>query len=216
MSKEHPMLFSTPMVQAILEGRKTMTRRIIKFPKDFDGRDVYENGQVGLKYSSNEFPGCVHRLHSKWQVEDWLWVRETFTYDFQECGFYCQKVCEDCRKQGNSEKIIFAADWKGHRIIFKPSIHMPKVSARIWLKVISIRAERLDDITWQDIEKEGIVVPPNEPFSPTHCDLWKELWTKINGKESLDANPWVWVIEFRILSTTGKPLYKKLSDVQGV
>lgn len=231
--KEHPILFSTPMVKAILEGRKTMTRRIIK-PQpviDEDSGFVFD-GKYRVHFGlHNNWQQRFIDDFSKWVPEDWLWARESSFPSYK------------------GDKYFYKADYKDgykpdHK--WKPSIHMPKVAARIWLKVTNIKVERVRSISQEDILKEGIRYPVNEGhpifkigeentalrFMPegfkldgsgtkiTESDLlyahWAELWCKVNGRESWDADDWVWVIEFRILSTTGKPQYKKLSDVQGV
>lgn len=234
MKKEIPILFSTPMVQAILAGRKTMTRRTVKFPKDFDGTEVYKNGHFGLKYSSSHFGGTVQRLLPPWAVGSILWVRETW-----------QPYLRGEGENGYVELIRFTAD--GSEFPFKhnkdyselgwhsrPSIHLPKSAARIWLEIDSIKVERLHDITVYDAGDEGVEYwnvdhealeggefvadysnyewrddPKYEDYYfPTYAnpiDSFFSLWRKINGKESFLSNPWVWVVSFKVLSTTGKP-----------
>lgn len=128
---------------------------------------------------------------------DLLWVRETYAYvDFagEENG-YVYKASDP--------------DWEsmeGWR--WKPSIFMPKAAARIWERVTTIRAERLHDITLEDMKKEGLWFNAMEGDTreyEAYFDHWADLWTSINGPDSWAANPWVWVIETEILSTTGKP-----------
>lgn len=191
MSKEIPILFSTPMVQAILEGRKIMTRRIVKFPKDYDGKAVFNNGHFGLKYSSNEFNGCVHRLGPKWDAGDLIWVRESWN-------------CISYLNPDNTEyAYFFKADGGDEFSKWKPSIHMPKAACRIWLEVTDVRVERLQDISAEDIKAEGVYYTID--YYPSLLEKWKELWIRIKGPESWDVNPWVWVVSFKILSTTGNP-----------
>ncbi len=160
MTTEKPILFSTPMVQAILEGRKTQTRRIIKSDL-LATKDKYKVGQT-------------------------LWVRETWNTLAEFV------VKPDYRVMGKDE-FVYKAD--NDRIDkWKPSIFMPKEACRLRLKITEVRVERLQDITWQDIEKEGIVVPAIEPLSPTHKELFESLWQKING--NWEENPFVWVLTF--------------------
>lgn len=184
--KEIPILFSGKMVQAILKGWKTQTRRVVKFPADYDGKSVWSNGIYGIKYSSNEFEGCVKRLSAKWQIGDLLWVRESSCKNNTQTGWpYMYKASEETH-------------YVNH-IKWKPSIHMPKAAARIWLEVTNVRAERLQDISEEDAKAEGI-----ESWIDA-IDNFKQLWQSINGQENWEANPWVWVVEFKVLSTTGKP-----------
>jgi hypothetical protein len=218
MKKEIPILFSTPMVQAILAGRKTQTRRIVKFPKDYDGKNVYQNGEFGLKYSCSEFEGyCLHRLFPKWVKEDLLWVRETYTiFEPEHCEGMKDRFCYKASFHESND------DWRkeciadGYSYKWKPSIFMPKVAARIWLEVTNVRAERLHDISNEDVVAEGVDWK-DYSFQRTICREWGientssysaaffMLWQQINGLESLEANPWVWVVSFKVLSTTGKP-----------
>lgn len=184
--KEIPILFSTPMVQAILAGRKTLTRRVLKFPNDYDGKAVFNNHPYGVKYSSNEFDGCVKRLNSKWCPGDLLWVRESWQmtgWDFKD-GIMtihykdgqwldCMAPEEDgdlwllnyverlekigCLKQDPNDEERFVFTDKPQP--WKPSIHMPKTASRIWLEVTNVRAERLQDM---------------EGATPEECDSIKE------------------------------------------
>lgn len=197
--KEIPILFSTPMVQAILAGRKTQTRRLISFPKDYDGKAVFNNHPFGLKYSSNEFDGCVKRLNSKWQKDDLLWVRESSCKNNTQTGWpYMYKASEETH-------------YVNH-IKWKPSIHMPKEAARIWLEVTNVRVERLHDISRGDCMAEGCPFP--NMAKETNPKAWfSNLWQSINGQESWDANPWVWVVEFKVLSTAGKPVTKPVKSL---
>jgi hypothetical protein len=95
---------------------------------------------------------------------------------------------------------------------YKPSIHMPKAAARIWLQVEAVRVERLQDITSEEAKLEGAAgwTERNHPGMvmgdyPTPKQDFIRLWQNINGQDSFHANPWVWVVSFKVLSTTGKP-----------
>ena len=159
--KEKPILFSTPMVEAILKGTKTMTRRNIK--------------GMALKWLNDEFsPEFVsdeeNKLCPYGQVGDVLWVRETWE-NYQ--GSYNYKA----GKYG-----LLGEKWK-------PSIHMPKEACRIRLKITDIRAERLHDMPFDDIQKEGVNNRVSNPlmgarFINMQRMAWEELWKNINGKES--------------------------------
>jgi hypothetical protein len=182
------------MVQAILAGRKTMTRRVVKFPKDYavDGL-VYDNYPYGLKYNSTIMGGTVQRLEPRWKVGDVLWVRERWRKNEIPTGFAYHFYADDDYRDKDAER-------------WKPSIHMPRKACRLFLKVVDVRAERLHDIKEQDALKEGIIeIEKDEAYfdymgyGGTYAGpigSFYSLWQKINGKESLDANPWVWVIEF--------------------
>jgi hypothetical protein len=176
--KEHPIIFSTPMVQAILEGRKTMTRRIIKPQPSID--DFY--AQVG---SSNGVP-AINDYDSKRVIKcpfgqpgNLLYVRET--YCLIPPNYICYKA---------SNINVTVKTWK-------PSIHMPKSYARIWLKVVNVRVERLQDISSDDARKGGIKEEDSVmgDFRPGFL----KIWDKIYGPESWNENPWVWVVEFEMV-----------------
>lgn len=191
--KEHPILFSTPMVQAIIAGRKTMTRRKLKVKgcKPFSPKPEEWTISEIEKWNEGYFPYG--------QVGDVLWVRETFKpADIpEETGLYEFKASlqdpDACWNKG----------------IWKPSIHMPKSAARIWLKITNIKVERLQDISEEDAMNEGVEYEWYDQSRNIKIEaaksLFKKLWQVINGRESWEANPWVWAIEFEVISTTGKP-----------
>ncbi|TMI67948.1 MAG: hypothetical protein E6H09_23520 [Bacteroidetes bacterium] len=247
MRKEHPILFSTPMVQAILEGKKAKTRRIIKHQPiiDQDSGFVFD-GKHRKQYDIHNWQERFIDDFAKWMPDDWLWVRETYSWDYKE---YPERTEKFYYYKANTSDNFLASGEK-----WKPSIFMPRVAARIFLEVTNVKVERLHDISDADIISEGVRVPVSEEggvffklgvensayrfmpeqwqidrhvenrgkeiYTPTEHDLlfahWAELWCEINGRESWDANPWLWVIEFKVLSTTGKPLFKKLADVETV
>lgn len=202
-----PILFSTPMVQAILEGRKTMTRRIVKQAKGWDA-----NWKVQLidEEHYDGIPRYEIRCGSQYVVPifkcpygqpgDILWVRESFVPGYFDNG-----------KPG------YKADWNKVAAEYmsepkwKPSIHMPFAAARIFLKIKSVRVEKLQDISEADAKAEGAknFMKVDELKLLTGLDNWiipspfrehqfgfLSIWCKINGCESWIANPWVWVVEF--------------------
>ena len=182
-----PILFSTPMVQPILRNEKTQTRRIVKYSKNitdpkvgfsaftdndqFEVRGVHENGEYGSSF-----------FKLKYKVGDILWVRETWhpkRHNFTIGWKYEYKATAEEDGTPTDEP-------------WKPSIFMPKDACRIFLKVKRIRIERLQDISDNDIVKEGAA-----SFGCCTKQLnWQILWEKINGVESWNANPWVFVYEF--------------------
>lgn len=185
-----PILFNTEMVRAILDRRKTCTRRVIKLPENMDGIPVGKGGD-----SSNPlgfmYPGCIKR--PQYQPGDILYVRETWKK--APNGYY------------------YYEDWKRNDIAdvtkWKPSIRMPKEAARIWLKVTDVRVERLQDITEEGAKKEGaidnrgFIHSPNNEYDNVHTarEHFVKIWNNTIKKSNLDrygwdASPWVWVIEF--------------------
>jgi len=191
MSRERPILFNGDMVRAILEGRKTMTRRVMKHqPGEVTavGRPLFfQDGDTGRRVS----PKCPYG-----QPGDHLWVRETFA---DEAG--------DTRKY-LGDHIYYRADGDGVDLqdgFWTPSIHMPRWASRITLEVTGVRVERLQDISEEDAQAEGAEpklctgYPYHNPPS-THTNGFCQLWESINGPGSWDANPWVWVVEFRRLT----------------
>jgi hypothetical protein len=197
-----PILFSTPMVQAILDDRKTQTRRVIKdkdiinrFDIDVDGKPIaYIDQETGDSYP----PTAI----AKYQVGDILWVRETWSKD--ENGEYVYRT-----NYGTTEDDSFPPSM----FKWKPSIHMPREAARIFLRVTNVRVERLQEITPKDAWEEGCRIGnffPWEKHIPElqqQCRdiLFKSLWDGLNAKRGYgwDTNPWVWVIEFERVSEDG-------------
>jgi len=208
---EKPILFSGEMVKAILAGRKTQTRRVIKFPKGnpvdvtrFIGRDDKPNGEYGFHISERVISHHFKCPYGK--IGDQLWVRETWraeagslTDQSKPYPFIYYRATDHNEIDGFTK---LYPKWK-------PSIHMPRAASRINLKITDIRVERLQDISEQDAKAEGVECLPD--FKPTtmyppYSTVFKKLWDSINGKPRADgvdiswgANPWVWVPEFRII-----------------
>lgn len=197
--KQHPILFSTPMVQAILEGRKTQTRRIMKFCKMPDYRDLelaiepvfrelktYDDGTFRAIFDTNEdsFSEVCRYGH----VGDILWVRETWTKALFTIGGESTFLYKATEGKVKLEEGGFAK--------YKPNIHMPKVACRIWLQVTDIRVERLQSINEQDAIEEGaLTITPSDDLPAVV--RYHMLWDIINGPDSWNQNPFVWVIEFK-------------------
>lgn len=196
------------MVRAILAGKKTQTRRIIKFPKNWDGGTIYGNKPFGLKYEDSD--GLVHRLAPKWQPGDRMWVRETWAeicYNETGCdGLECLEHGYEYRADKPGAK--YAGGWDNGfdssevppGCKWRPSIFMPRVASRLMLEVTDVRVERLKDISEYDAEQEGFVSDWAESgFSAVNS--FAELWDDINGEGSFDSDPFVWVITFKKLDT---------------
>ena len=183
-----PILFNTEMVRAILYGRKTVTRRIIKHDIDAILNSPYhkEHPEVSDKQIISKL--CM----PPYAAGDILYVRETWSPVFVVPRRYLYKA--GCKEAENIQ------------IKWHPSIHMPKEAARIFLRVKGVRVERLQEITWQEAAKEGCYgSTSDEPDPLFHIptlkgEFWR-LWNSTIKKQDLDkygwdANPWVWVIEF--------------------
>lgn len=185
-----PILFNTEMVQAILDGRKTCTRRIVKgaIPDDamwgytmftpkgcISCRGVYADGYGEGFYKLPYQPGDILYIRETWCKGSWMNEKERYYYKADDNDFHC---------------------------VWHPSIHMPKEAARIWLKVTDVRVERLQNINGKGCVKEGIEEEPlkdvgDEFVKGMYHDLWDSTVKKSDIKRyGWAANPWVWVIEF--------------------
>ena len=207
-----PILFSAPMIRAILDGRKSMTRRVTKPPKWSSGSyDDFELDGTEVQAICDD-TGCFARIIPPYAVGDILWVRETW-------GSYA----EDNPDSFNCD-IFFRADypdgaktyeWRepdefGEKIIcdlpkWHPCIFMPKEATRIFLRVTSVHAERVQDISEADAKAEGIGMPlftsaDIEDYGYVEC--FEQLWDSVNEKRGFgwDLNPFVWVYGFEQIS----------------
>ena len=197
-----PILFNTEMVQAILNGRKTVTRRICKDANDYTVPmiDFIDNDKrtyaVQSFYDKNhEDPCSLAEVNMPICIGDILWVRETWGKGYEE-GSYIYKA---------SDKLASLPSFKkSSRLIYNPSIHMPKEAARIFLKVTDVRVERLQDITEDGAESEGVcglcydAKTGAKKYDMTFFHiLWDSTIKKTDiNKYGWSANPYVWVIEF--------------------
>jgi hypothetical protein len=215
---EKPILMSGPMVRAILEGRKTQTRRVIKpQPQDYDfgvggikpafvepqsfykavGVDAFNNGGAGLVRCPYGSRGSR------------LWVREGFKVSpepHEPDGHYWLTYPAD----GTREEVDYSEMEMGRLKPGKsyPSIYLPRWASRITLEITGIRVERLQDIRTRDIEAEGIL--PDERYlgsANRYRHAFEDGWDMINGKRpgcSWADNPWVWCVSFRMIQPTGE------------
>lgn len=259
--KERPILFSGPMVRAIIEGRKTQTRRAVKLGKnctfgatgngrfhdyDWDRAEVRNHSLLELisggetKIPLLHVPFCnkadgweddpaddtVDRLRPIWEPGDLLWVRETWAsirleYNFEVTYALDAIIDLNGSKPGPGghgysdagvgpvkEKIVYRADGDPYESAeergfkWRPSIHMPRWASRLTLEVVSVRVERLQDISIEDAIAEGVFQdfdpPDGHGFRSEARNLYRELWDSLAklGEKWAD-NPWVWVIEFK-------------------
>jgi len=175
-----PILFSAPMVRAILDGRKTQTRRVIR-PQP-EHVEWFER-QKG--WCARVSPQQYEMVKAFAAPGDILWVRERFRI---EQGSPCYFTACPCGLEGKHGE-------KG----WKPSIHMPRWACRVWLEVIDVRVERVREISGVDIQAEGLPVAFDVPGAFDALDRFADLWDSLNAKRgySWASNPWVWRIEFR-------------------
>lgn len=230
--KERPILFQGAMVRAILDYVKTQTRRLVKPGAGIQRKWLSEAGinssprlntcftDKGIFGARMEHPGggplgfvtCPYG-----QPGDRLWVRET-VMDLTGTGV------EHRDKSGKRQRYAYGADSppgsygdqarKDYGLKWTPSIHMPRAASRILLEIVSVRVERLQDISQDDARVEGIksrvvragITPApvtvyglgtDNDWCSSAVDAYRELWESINGAGSWDVNPWVWVVEFK-------------------
>lgn len=205
--KDKPILFSSEMVRAIKEGRKTMTRRVIKEMTVLSNWyfDYLDDQAVYFKDPRKIMKGVQAKY--PYEVGQKLWVRETFSTKRQEDGvnFYTPT---DLTYKADPETYSHFPD--DTRMIWTPSIFMPRELSRITLEVTDFRFEPLDDIWYEDAVDEGVAPiekgshlyknylnPESSGVNAIHS--FSTLWDSINGKGAFAQNPWVWVIEFKVL-----------------
>ena len=199
-----PIIFSTPMVQAILDGRKTQTRRVIIPQPD----RFFEVDDTPGNFHIYDVEWGLGRIYPKYQVGDILWVRETWAT--VSSGIIEYKATYIDPYTGSTE-----IDHIGKKITWRPSIHMPREAARIFLKVTNIRVERLQEITEEYAIAEGMskTLVDGVVFISAKGNF-HVFWDSLNIKRGYgwDTNPWVWVVEFEHMSK-GEALLKE-SEVE--
>ena len=182
--KERPILFSGPMVRALLAGTKTQTRRVVKKLPITLNRETNSLEVDGENIANGRFAKLVACPYG--QPGDRLWVRETFGHFERNDNF--TPGCE----------VFYRADGECLEIKpWRPSIHMPRWASRITLEITSVRVERLQDISEADAIAEGVYTDP----ARSAYDAYAQLWDEINGPGSWAANPWVWVLELRRINS---------------
>ena len=206
--KETGLMFKAPLVRALLDGRKTQTRRIAKPARHPDLGNVYSPGALVLEHEPQH---VINRACPYGQPGDRIYVRETFS---QHPEWWQLAFRADGDEFEDADGWLWEPKWR-------PSSQMPKELARIWLEVTGVRVERLQDISEKDAIAEGI--ERTEDFFG--CPCWRDysepegpdasvcpddpigsfqtLWESTGG--DWNANPSVWVIDFKVLSTTGRP-----------
>lgn len=243
--KERPILFSAPMVRAILDGRKTQTRRVVspqsdpslnRYRREIDrfrcvGTDV-KSGK--LLFEAGNFAGPINAFRdgrdsvkadiscSFGQPGDRLWVRETHaildcrpdvvlhdqpyppTAEWPAGVYYSASDRENPTEPFEVQYIVPPDQWRptydtDHQIL-RPSIHMPRWASRITLEVTRMRVERLQGMSGEDVDAEGI---REGAYPPARRINYANLWDSLNAKRGYgwDVNPWVWVVEFKRLES---------------
>lgn len=204
---EHPIIFSAPMVRAILEGRKTQTRRVVKLPHanplgqweptTFGGGGIYTTKGEKVPHQgaiwhtrTGDVIGCPYG-----QPGDRLWVRETWG-----CKDADRPGVRDGRKPQPGDSIQYAANdadaWQWRvpgALPWRPSIHMPRWASRITLEITDVRVQRVQDISEEDALAEGC------RSQIKHSAAFADLWDSINESRGFgwNANPYVWALTFR-------------------
>lgn len=198
MSRVLPILFNTEMVRAILDGRKTVTRRLVKSQhlKVLDSPYHKENPEAEDKMIIEKL--CM----PPYQIGDTMYIRETWVFlpcvDCTREGTDCGRTCVTYGDKDSASDgcFVYRADHPHpEHVSWNPSIHMPKAAARIWLRVTDVRVERLQEITEEQLRKEGFIPEVQGHFK------FKWTWDSAINKSDLARfgwaeNPWVWVIEF--------------------
>lgn len=215
---ERGMIFNSEMVRAILDGRKTQTRRIMApQPADDIERGIFPNPEaIGWESSLRHKHGSTTAHFCPYgKPGDRIWVRETFQgplFDYDLMDSYCKDPTpfekpEFCvyKADGVPAPEFYDADDELH-CCWRPSIHMPRWASRILLEITDVRVERLNAISQENAQAEGMELtgwrptysdPDSGGEVMTPYDNFAELWSSIYGDESWKANPWVWVIEFK-------------------
>ncbi|MDR3004836.1 MAG: ASCH domain-containing protein [Acidovorax sp.] len=181
--KETGLMFKAPLVRAILAGQKTQTRRVVKSRQGlYPACDNWSIDSIRRNYGD-----------PYGQPGDRIYVRET----------WAPNTVEPVSDRPAADFLYAATDAEKYSVCcWRPSIHMPKAAARIWLEVTGVRVERLQQITDADALSEG-VDRTNTSIPGYARERFRALWESTGG--DWGANPWIWAIEFRVLSTTGRP-----------
>jgi hypothetical protein len=199
---DRPILFSASMVRALLDGRKTQTRRILKDAPTEPGWICYEAAGKRTWVGPNGYPSmpCILRFAKG----DRLWVRESWAKPFAgDDGYIYRADGPEFNSPGMAKH-----QW-GNEAPWRVSIHMPRVASRLTLAVTDVRVQRLQDISEADARAEGMPVDHlDQPYDPPPpgVDSWQGygrysfacVWTKLHGKDSFYANPWIVALTFTV------------------
>lgn len=216
IQKERPILFRGEMVRALLDGRKTQTRRVVKPQPTCERLRWGCVGGQGFGFISNTDAGpdgdskvfkCPYG-----QVGDQLWVREAFVLEetnqlspgcifrlLDEPGEFGDYLVPHYRATEPDCGLADPDGDDGESMKWKPSIHMPRWASRLSLEITDVRVERLQEISESDAKAEGVDITGigHSPPQRKHQRAYAILWNKINGPGSWEANPWVWALTFK-------------------
>lgn len=200
---DRPIIFSAPMVRALVDGRKTQTRRVLIPPAPFDPSD-----DITVELATGS-------IAPKWQRGDRLWVREA--HALLPRTAYRGSIGTGTIDQrehptdGYTAAVFREGFDRSGRPLWRPSIHMPRWASRLTLAVTEVRVERLQNISRDDAAAEGLIKLPatgryvvekgDQYLGAAHSDprvIFQGLWNSINGPEAWDANPWVAAISFTV------------------
>lgn len=205
MTRERPIAFSAPMVRALLAGRKTQTRRVAK---------LNASGRVARAGRNWHCDDPEARLACPYgQPGERLWVRERHALHNRYRNVWCRYAADDvfCVVPAPTFVDVARPGWR-------PSIHMPRWASRITLEIVDVRVERLQDISEAGAIAEGASFHDGHgvghsgwrhDYGAVHCDArssFARLWNEISGAGAWEANPWVWVIEFRPIRPNAEPV----------
>lgn len=209
--KDRPILFKGPMVRALLRGRKTQTRRIIKpyplaFAERFEPCPFRGYGKIGqwAQMDMRERHICGLGKCPYGQPDDWLWVKETWrtvdSLDHVRPSNIRPGAPIEYAAGGNNLDGFWGEPLPGMGK-WRRSIFMPKWMSRVILEIVSVRVERVNDISEKDAKSEGVLLSdwemPGGEYPSTYREAFWHFWEHINGTGSWELNPWVWVIEFK-------------------
>jgi hypothetical protein len=237
--KERPILFSAPMVRALLDGSKTQTRRVMRpqpepTPADYSGTaghwwpckavESMVHVEEELQNKSGHWGGFAADCCPHGGVGDRLWVRETWrgVVEISPPGSPIEHgVARYVPDQPYCRRVEYSATQERDGEPWRPSIHMPRWASRLLLEITGVRVERLQDISeadaiaegathirsqawdrehfpaWRYLFDEAVSMGTKPPIGPSPKQAYEALWEDINGAGSWDANPFVWVVEFR-------------------
>lgn len=215
--KEHGLIFKGALIPPLIDGTKTLTRRMLKLqPKQYsDNSWFWQNKKFDAGYchtSKSRMMGFMLE-HGEYQIGDRIWVRETFGYEIRNIG---GTPHEKFVYRASKPEAVRCYDCNGNELPMKwtPSIHMPRRASRIEREIINVRVEQLQDITDRDAIREGFkaiegakwqTFEEAEAGLPMHDhtarDAFEGFWRTQYGDQSWDQNPWVYVIEFKKVET---------------
>jgi len=205
----HPILFSAPMIRALLDGRKTQTRRVIKKVGNNNHID-YKNQILRRTLSTHVLEAPKLGICPHGQIGDLLWVRETWSHDADSLESLRAEF-EDIMPPQFPHGPYYRADGihENTGLKWKPCIFMPRWASRLTLRVADVHVERVQEISQTDAISEGLVVDSAGHAAPVDDDIcwtsprsaYRMLWDSINEKRGYGwaGNPWVWVIGFEVI-----------------